>query len=251
MKMKKLLLVCIIIIIVVMSAYPVFANAEEPPCFTIVVYGAPKDLYISYSHPDMRGFDLYDDDTRGWETYYKCYYSTFRVLAFNDPSEIIRGELHVKSKSQKIDFTIPAPQDLMKYYNNIFTLDLNSQTLKNTNTAGRAVFLVAMRLTITLIVEGAVLWICKFREKRTWIVFMIVNLITQSMLIIPLTGYIPPNVYWMFVYYGGEALIFGVEALVYGIAMKEERAIRRVMTAVLANTASMIIGAWMLSNLPM
>ena len=108
-----------------------------------------------------------------------------------------------------------------------------------------------MRLSITLIVEGAILWIVGFRQKRTWLVFLIVNLVTQSMLIIPLTGYIPPNVYWMFVYYGGEVLIFAIEALVYAIAMKEERAIRRIMTAVIANAASMILGAWMLGNLPM
>lgn len=249
--MKKILYLTLVILIIFFSAYPVFANAEEPPCFTIVVYSAPDDLTVSYSHPDMEPFELEDEDRRVWESYYKCGYHKFRELALDDPAEIIRGELRVQSVSENIDFTIPAPEDLMGTYNNVFTLDLGNQTLRNTNTAGRAALLVAMRLAITLIVEGAVLWIIGFREKRTWLVFLAVNLVTQSILIIPLTGYIPPNVYWIFVYYGGEALIFVVEALVYALAMKEERVIRRVMTAVLANAASMILGAWMLGNLPM
>lgn len=248
--MKKILFVCITVIFTVLSVTPVFANAEEPPCFTIVVYGAPDDLTVSYSHPAMESFELVED-RRGWESYYKCEYYKFRDMALDDSSEVTRGELRVQSVSENIDFTLPAPDELMKTYNNIFTLDLGDQSLSNTNTAGRSVLLVAMRLAVTLIVEGAVLWIVGFREKRTWLVFLIVNLITQSMLIIPLTGYIPPNVYWMFVYYGGEVLVFVIEALVYAFAMKEERKIRRVMTAVIANAASMLLGAWMLGNLPM
>lgn len=248
--MKRILFILTAVILAIFSAFPVFANAEQPPCFTIVVFGAPEDLTISYSHPETELFDL-GKDKRGWESYYKCEYYKFGELALTSPEEIIRGELHVKSDSENINFTLPAPKDIAKVYNNIFTLDLGEQSLKNTNTAGRAVLLVFMRLVITLAVEGAVFFIVGFREKRTWLVFLIINLITQSLLIIPMTGYIPPNVYWMFVYYGGEALIFAVEAIVYAAAAKEERAIRRVMTAVLANTASMIIGAWMLSNLPM
>jgi len=249
--MKRFILIALVIAAAVISAaVPVYANATESPCFTILVYGASDDLIISYSHPDIETFNL-GKESRGWESYYKCEYYEFREMALDDPAEVTRGELRIQSEYEGIDFTLPAPKDLMRTYNNIFTLDLGSQTLKNTNTIGRAALLVAMRLSITLIVEGAILWLVGFREKRTWLVFLIVNLITQSLLIIPLTGYIPPNVYWMFVYYGGEALIFAVEALVYAIAMKEERVIRRVMTAVIANAASMIIGAWMLGNLPM
>ena len=215
--MKKLFLVFFVIITAIISAFPIYANAEEPPCFTIVVHGAPNDLTVSYNHPSMEPFDL-GKDKRGWESYFKCEYHEFREFALDAPEEIIRGELRVQSQTKNIDFSIEAPGDLMKTYNNIYTLDLSSRTLTNTNTVGRAALLVAMRLVVTLLAEGAFLWIIGFREKRTWLVFLIVNLITQSMLIIPLTGYIPPNVYWTFVYYGGEVLIFAVEALVYAFA---------------------------------
>ena len=249
--MKRLFPVLLFLLIVIhASAVPICANAEEPPCFTIVVYGAPEDLTVSYSHPELDKFNL-SKDKRGWESYYLCSYYNFREFSLDAPEEIIRGSLYVKSESANLDFTIPAPKDLMRTYNNIFTLNLADQTLENTNTAGRAVLLASMRLSITLAVEGAIVWIVGFRQKRTWIAFFAVNLITQSLLIIPLTGYIPPNVYWMFVYYGGEALIFAIEAIVYALAMKEEWVIRRVMTAVIANAASMILGAWMLGNMPM
>ena len=102
----------------------------------------------------------------------------------------------------------------------------------------------------TLAIEGIVLWLFKFRQKRTWLIFLLVNFVTQLGLHLycDLLGGVPfADSYDSVGYYvlsllGPELLIFIVEAISYGLLIKEEASGRRVGYAVCANAASFALG---------
>lgn len=102
----------------------------------------------------------------------------------------------------------------------------------------------------TLVIEGVILWLFKFRQKRTWLVFLLVNFVTQLALHLycDLLGGVPfadsyDNVgYYVMSLLVPEFLIFIVEAISYGVLIKEETSGRRVGYAVCANAASFALG---------
>lgn len=102
----------------------------------------------------------------------------------------------------------------------------------------------------TLIIEGIILWLFKFRQKRTWLIFLLVNFGTQLALHLycDLLGGVPfADSYDSVGYYvlsllGPEFLIFIAEAISYGALIKEEASGRRVGYAACANAASFVLG---------
>lgn len=110
----------------------------------------------------------------------------------------------------------------------------------------------------TLVIEGVILWLFKFRQRRTWLVFLLVNFVTQLALHLycDLLGGVPFSDsydsvgYYVLSLMVPEIFIFIVEAIFYGVLFKEETPGRRVGYAVCANVASFILGFlpvhWML-----
>ncbi len=250
----RILSLLLILMLLCTFAVPALANAAEPPCFTILVNNAPEDLTISFLTPSEQLMSFVDaEDTldkmeRGWETYFLCSYYHDVHMSMDD---ITASLLYVRSPSANISHTLDIPDELPEHYNNIFTLDLDTMTLTSSYSPWRDVLLVGMRVLITLVVEGLILFFCfRYRQRRSWLIILLVNLATQGLLNMAFTGLIPPNGYWIIAYWFGENLIFIAEAIIYAICLKEHSKKRAVFGAIVANTASLIIGATLLLHLP-
>lgn len=105
---------------------------------------------------------------------------------------------------------------------------------------------LAATLVPTLIIEGAVLWLFGFREKRSWLVFLAVNAATQLGLHL-VTGAVLAQAGWHFLNYFltvilQELVIWGAEAAAYVLLLKERSRARRVGYAFAANIASFVLG---------
>lgn len=105
---------------------------------------------------------------------------------------------------------------------------------------------LAATLIPTLFIEGAVFWLFGFREKSSWLVFLVVNTITQVGLHL-LTGAMLAEAGWHFLNYFltiiiQELVIWGVEALAYAFLIQERTRGRRVGYAFAANIASFVLG---------
>lgn len=103
---------------------------------------------------------------------------------------------------------------------------------------------LAATLIPTLIVEGLVLWLFGFRAKRSWLVFLCVNVVTQTALhlICDIIG-IPvmqAAYFWLFYLFllVPELVIWGVEAAAYAAFLPEHSRGRRVGYAFAANILS-------------
>ena len=105
---------------------------------------------------------------------------------------------------------------------------------------------LASTLIPTLLVEGVLLWLFDFREKRSWLVFLAVNTATQAVLHlvfawnIPIAGTHP--LFYAIVFVPSELVICAVEAAAYALLLRERTRKQRAGYAVLANVASAVLG---------
>ena len=101
----------------------------------------------------------------------------------------------------------------------------------------REIVLVILRIFSTLIIEGVVLFKFGFKSKRSWICFIIVNLITQGILnfllvFTSMADYIIMILFW-------EMCIIIFEMIVFSIVLDNEDCMKYVC---IANLASIIGG---------
>ncbi len=136
-------------------------------------------------------------------------------------------------------------------YNNIFTLDMEKQTLTPGESFFRSFNLTALRVVLTLLIEGLIFFLFGYRQKRSWLVFLIVNLVTQGFLNVwltvstsPMQSYLVLSLIW------GEFLVFIVETAAFLILVKEHRRWRTFAYVITANLVSLFAGSWLIMFLP-
>lgn len=91
---------------------------------------------------------------------------------------------------------------------------------------------LAATLIPTLVIEGAILWLFGFREKRSWLVFLAVNAVTQVGLHLAV-GSMLAEAGWHFLNYSltiliPELVIWAAEAAAYALLLRERTRARRI-----------------------
>jgi hypothetical protein len=109
---------------------------------------------------------------------------------------------------------------------------------------------VSLRIALTLLIEGIVFWLFGFRNKRSWIVFLAINLITQGALNIWLNGFLPLGSYLVVSLVFGEILVFIAEIIVFLALVKEHRHRRTLLYVSTANFLSLFAGGYIITVLP-
>jgi hypothetical protein len=242
MLMRKLTICFLsVIFIVQILIFTVHANAAEPPGLTVIVQSPPDDLVISIR---FTGETIQlQEQRRIGETYYRFFYDgRSSRLSFDDSMLVV-------SSSEK-SFETMLPAEIFGLYNNLITLDFETENITIGRTLFRSVLLISMRVLLTLIVEGLIFLLFRYRKKLSWAVFIVVNLITQGALNIMLSG---PDLllsYWLISLVFAEIIIFIFEASVYVRMFKEHTKKRALCYALTANYASFALGWVFLSYLP-
>lgn len=246
--MKRNYLVALVLLVLIFIAMPVLpasANTAEPPCLTVIVSSPPDDLTMSiqlFSGNERKVLEL-EFERLAWEGYYRLFQSQIeREPSFEGAVLIVR--------SSEYNFDCPLPSGVVDSYNWYLTLDLDSRHIVFGQSIWRSVLLVAMRVVLTLLLEGLVFLLFGYRRKASWLAFLVVNLITQGLLNAVFIG---PNFigYWMLALIFGEILIFIAEAIAFAETLKEFGKVRAVCYALTANAASLVLGGFLLSYLPM
>lgn len=248
MKTKRNLTIIFLIISTLTIVFNTIAygNSAEPPGITIIVKNPPEDLelYIKLnSNTETKEIKL-EKYKKSWETYYRFYYYGLGV-----GTEIQFENSIISAKSSEKNFECKIPPETYTRYNNFLTLDFNNETLSFGTSLLRTPILILMRLFLTLIIEGIIFLAFGYRQKFSWIVFLIINIITQGGLNILISG---PGVgsYWLIGYVLGESLILIIEITVFLILLKEHSKLRALFYTIFANFASLIIGGAFISNFP-
>lgn len=237
MLLKKCLSVILITIVLLMNIVNVsYGNSTEPPSIMIIVQNVPKDLEISIGKDNS--FTKAKEIDKVLEKYYVFYYREIK--------EVSKCTLNVKTDNltYEIDFKMP-----LHIYRNIYTLNLGSQTLTPGKSISRSITLVSMRVILTLIIEGGVFYLFGFRDRNSWIIFLIINLITQGALNIWINGLFPIQTYWFIGLIALEILIVIVEGIVILSCIKEHRK-NKLLFVISANFLSLVVGGYILTVLP-
>lgn len=214
-----------------------FANSAEPPALIIVVPGATDDLTV------------YIEGTSGLLEGRKVHYFTEAQFMFykNEiPSTDIQ-KITVKSKDQQFELSI---EKGMNRYRSVYTIDTYRQTIIEGTTTGREAILVGARVGLTLIIEGAIFWLFGFRNRRSWLMFLLINLLTQGILNLWLGLQPMAQSYLIFSLVFAEAFVLIGELFLFNAFVKEHTVARRNIYVALANFASLVLGGYLITWLP-
>lgn len=247
--MKKRIGVLIVLLSALLSL-PCFANSAEPPGFTIVVSNPPQDLDVKLYVEENGAMKecILGTIERGWERYYRFYYHD-QILPFNFGAADERNwTIVARYGGSETEFKVPTQR--LEKYSNILTLDLKKGSLIVGEREWRMPVLIASRIALTILIEGIIFYIFGYREKSNWILFIICNLITQTFLNASFGGVNNDLYYWQLVFYAAEIFIFITETLLYVFAFKEKGTKRAIACALTANAASLMLGALIITYLP-
>ena len=245
--MKKIVMIVFAILFLsLMFASDTKANSAEPPMVWVLIPG-------TYDH--IEGILVVDSMViKGWvnenktETYIRFYYSS--IPDFNRQEPIDGSDatffITLDNKQYMIQADIRGSG-----YNDLYTFDASNLRLIKGKTFARDATLVSLRLFSTLILEGLVFFIMGFRARRTWLLFLLVNLLTQGFLNILLNSDRPENVYMLFVLMIAEVVIIVVEEAVLLFTVNEGKSLKLIGTVLLANLLSLFLGGWFILNLPL
>ena len=239
---KKLSAILLVLVVVLALPVSVSANAAEPPGMIIIVEGAPEDieLTLELAEEPEYGIRIRRSDKK-WETYFRLFYSP--------DIELLNGAV-IRVESSEKSFICPLPDEVSNRYNQLLTLDYASETLVFGQRWWRQPVLTAIRVTLTLLVEGLIFLAFGFRHKRSWIVFFAVNLITQGWLNYIINSGAFTNGYWVLGLYLAEFVIFIAESIAFPVATKEKKKWVCVLYALTANAASLAVGLLLINRLP-
>jgi hypothetical protein len=215
-----------------------YANSAEPPALIIIMKNAPEDVSVSIISADS--MQEGKKSKSAWETYYAFYK---RDIGNNE--EII---LRVSGNGMSYDQIVG--KQYLTGYNSIVTLDFLGKSIEAGKLLSRSVILVMLRVLFTLVIEGVFFLIFGFRDKRSWITFLIMNLLTQGILNVILNEASPFASYLIFNLIFMEFFVFIAEIIGILVLIKEHGRFRRVSYTLVANLASLVLGGYLITALP-
>ncbi|HKL40999.1 MAG TPA: hypothetical protein VJ962_00235 [Clostridia bacterium] len=237
--MNKKLIVSLMLFIILFSNI-VFSNSAEPPSLIIVVPSSADGIEISIvGEPD----GISDNKiSKVFETYHQFY--------LYDLSKRDTLTVHVNTESKSFNITIDEP---LNQYRNTYTLNLEKQILEEGyNRPLLNLFLILVRILLTLLIEGFVFYVLGFRWKQSWHIFLIINLITQGALNIWLSTFNLSTGYSVFLALVlSEILILIVETITFFMGINEKHKLILLIHVVTANVLSFIAGGYLITWLPL
>jgi len=236
--MNKKFLVSVMIFLMLFSSIG-FGNSAEPPSLIIVVPTMADQVDISID--DM---DIYQKskDSNFFETYHQFY--------LYDLSKRDALTVHVETGDESFNIKIDKP---FNQYRNTYTLDLDNQALeKGYNRPLLNIFLIFVRILLTLLIEGFVFYVLGFRWKQSWQIFLIINLITQGVLNVWLSTFNLASGYSVFLaLVFAEVIIMIVELITFFMGINEKNKLILFIHVILANVLSFIAGGYLITWLPL
>lgn len=239
-KTGKGLLLAMVLCTLMISILPItaLANSAEPPSLVILINNPPNDLLISMVSNENQPKAIVR--RVAWEGYYVFYSRDMQA----------GGEytFKVTTNGESFECTLDKP---LQRYNNVLTLDVPNRKLTLGKYPLRSVILVLTRILLTLLIEGMIFWLFKFRQKRSWLIFLAINLVTQGALNVWLNygGSLMPS-YLILNLVIGEFFVFAAELVAFPIFIKEHKKNRILIYVFIANMISLIAGGYIISVLP-
>lgn len=132
------------------------------------------------------------------------------------------------------------------------TVDWAARTVNAPSPAMAYALQFLCTLLPTLLIEGLLLFVFGYRSKRSWLVFLLVNLVTQGGFAVYLAVTVLNHGVsgWSLIFYIPiEVIITLVELLLYRRLLTEKNKARAAVYAIAANLCSAVFGLWLIDPL--
>ena len=260
---KKAIPLVLAFVFCLLLPLPAQANAAEPPQLSVVVLNPPQGLELSlvFSWEGQEEPVPAEATRLAWEGYYL--FRPFNFPGFWEGSSSPQDmAVALLVETPEESFTLPLNtqflnQDTGAYYNNLCVLDLQSRTLTAGQPWWRQPLLVFLRVALTLLLEGIVFFLFGYRQKRSWILFFLVNGLTQLFVNLLLLNFVGAlgNIYsaklaFWFLYLPMEILVILLELFLFCPMLKEKKRWNAVLYTIAANLCSWLLGGALLAYLP-
>jgi hypothetical protein len=226
----------------------VSGDEVRTPGLSVFVINAPKDLqlFIQFRNSTLPEPLEMQRVSRYWETYYNYYYQR---LPGRFDEDFIGAKLIVRSA--KFSYELPITRDPeMRVDKRLLTLDLKQGTLVYGEPGWRAPLSVAGRVLLTLVLEGVVFILFGMRAKSSWLIFLITNLITHSLVSAFLAHPFEAKSDFFLVVFISTWVVL-LEAGIYYFTFKEiELSPKALLLALIANLVGFFLGAWIMPYFP-
>ena len=234
------------------------ANGLESPCLTVLVPHPAWGLTLTLEFDSGTSLEplMLRREGKGWETYYRFNYYDLWGAHDYGPQNLEGARLLVDTGKET--FSLPVDPEGFTTYDNLITLDLLGRKLIYGQPWWRQPVLILLRVGLTLLLEGAVFYSFGYRQKRSWMVFLVVNLVTQGAVNVCVHFLFPATVdtyramvFGMLFYTPLEIAVLLVEMLAFALLLKEHLRRRAAGFATAANLCSWFLGGCFLMLLPL
>ncbi|WZL82738.1 hypothetical protein QBE53_06400 [Vallitaleaceae bacterium 9-2] len=236
-KIKSLIIFSVFLSI----AFPlvVSANSAEPPGIVVILEGGQRatDAWMMYDDKKIPGRRIdYPFEAQFW---FKAYFSEEKPETFT---------LNVVSENGQIyNYNL----DIKGHYHNTYTVNMKNMEITSGKSLSRSILLIFSRVILTLLLEGFIFYLFSFRQKKSWAIFVVVNLMTQIGLNIYINSVDVAASYPIIIYFFGEFWVFFAEIIAVSVLVKEKKVSRRIAYTFIANVVSLIAGGYILTWLPL
>lgn len=234
-----------------------WANSAEPPSLTVLVRGGPEDLRVAVRVTD--GESVREEELelveRPGARYYRWYDTLTPWVLENWYHMGPEVEVSLLARGEGVDLEVPLenpPTEHYVPYARLQTLDLEKGALlPGERPLWWMVLKIALRAGATLLLEGLVFWGFGYREKESWITFLVVNLLTQAFLNAVLIGQgAGPYEGLALLLFFVEPVVFLGELVLLCVFIKEKKRGFTALYSLFANLVSLALGWWLIDLFP-
>lgn len=205
--MRKKLAIALLLVVMIFSSLPVQAWAVgpfQPPTLVVVVLGAPKetDMMVVMRKEDEVFHVPMEGKRRAWESDFCLYRMAAWQITnwYGNAYDFKDAELVLtNSEGEK---RIPIPDGMLspRGFNETLTIHYGSGELSYGLPAWRAPLLISIRLAAVLLVEGLIFFLKGYSRARSWLMFVLINLVIHGLLNVFCNGWIfvNPDYYTLF-----------------------------------------------------
>ncbi len=227
----------------------------QPPTLTVVVLGAPKDteMRVIIQHEGEAVNVPLERETRAWENTYRLYRAAVWQFGnwYGNAYDFKGAELLlINASGQK---RIPIPDGLLhdRGFNEIITLRYASGRLSYGLPAWRAPLLIGIRVLAALLIEGVIFFLSGYTNKKSWLLFLAINLVIHGALSIFCSSWINVNPSMYAVYFLCVFISFLLEITAFLLLVDEQSSDRAIGYLVKANLASHALNLLLIAFLPL
>jgi len=251
---KRILAALLLVLVVLATPDTALALRKivQPPMITVLVNGAPRDLQLTlriFKEDQVIPAGM-EKERRGWESCYRVYReNVFSVKAWYGNSYDLKNAVIVAA-SGGVEKQFSLPPEGLNSRDDYFTLNWRTGTVTPGLPRWRPALLAAMRILGGLAIELVVFYLYGFREKKTWLVLIAVNIVSLGVWAWIVSGWInalQQNVVWLIL---AEIMLFLGELAVILMFVDEKDRNRTVSCLTVANAASVIAEVLALTYLP-